>query len=93
MTTEIQPTRFKILIQPEASSASSFSTDSKKYDRRSIAVIKSIGSDLSELDICKDIKVGDRIVYDDSNSIDFNLNGVLLSLIDPEDIAARIKEI
>lgn len=74
----------KILVQPEANTSSSFSTESRKYDRKSIAYVKGVGDDINGLE------VGDKVIYDDSHSIDFTIDGVSLSIITPEDIAAKI---
>ena len=81
---ELKPN--KILIQPSQEATSSFSTESKKYERKSVAVIKAVSNYIAQ------IKAGDKIIYDDSHSIDFTIDGVSLSIIRPEDIVAYIKE-
>ena len=81
---ELKPN--KILIQPSQEATSSFSTESKKYERKSVAVVKSVSNYVAQ------IKAGDKVIYDDSHSIDFTLDGVSLSIIRPEDIVAYIKE-
>ena len=80
----------KILIQPTTEASSSFSTEQKKYDRRAIGVIKGISKKgrLSGYDF----GVGDKVIYDDSDSIDFTLDGVALTIVDEFDIVATIKE-
>ena len=79
----------KILIQPTQEASSSFSTESKKYDRKAIGVIKGLPKNgrLSGYNY----KVGDKVIFDDSDSIDFTIDGVSLSVIDEYDIVATIK--
>lgn len=81
---ELKPN--KILIQPSQEATSSFSTESKKYERKSVAVVKAVSNYIAQ------IKAGDKVIYDDSHSIDFTIDGVSLSIIRPEDIVAYIKE-
>lgn len=81
---ELKPGR--ILIQPTTEATSSFSTETKKYERKSVAVVKAVSPYIA------DIKEGTRVIYDDSHSIDFTLDGVSLSVVRPEDIVAFIKE-
>lgn len=75
----------KILIQPETGPSSSFNTEVKRYDRKSIAIVKGVGQDI------KGVTVGDRVIYDDSNSIDFTFDSINLSVITPDAIVARIE--
>lgn len=79
----------KILVQPTQEASSSFSTESKKYDRKSVGIVKGLpkrgrvsGYDFS---------IGDKVIYDDSDSIDFTIDGVALSIVDEYDIVAKIK--
>ena len=81
---ELKPGR--ILIQPTTEATSSFYTETKKYERKSVAVVKAVSPYIA------DIKEGTKVIYDDSHSIDFTLDGVSLSVIRPEDIVAFIKE-
>lgn len=81
---ELKPN--KILIQPSTEATSSFSTEQKKYERKSVAIVKGVSNYVSQ------IKEGDKVIYDDSKSIDFTLDGISLSIISPEDIVAYIKE-
>lgn len=81
---ELKPNR--ILIQPSTEATSSFSTEQKKYDRKSVAIVKAVSNYVAK------IKAGDKVIYDDSHSIDFTIDGVSLSIINPEDIVAFIKE-
>lgn len=83
---ELKPN--KILVQPSTEATSSFSIETKKYDRKSVGVIRGVGLGVSP----SETKVGDKVIYDDSNSIDFGLDGASLSIIRPEDIVACIKE-
>lgn len=82
---EIKLVTNKILVQPD-SSGSSFSLETKKYDRKSIGVVKAVG------DNAKGVSEGDRVIYNDSNSIDFTLEGTSYSIIEPDAIAATIIE-
>lgn len=81
----------KILVQPTQEASSSFSTENKKYDRKAIGVIKGIPKNgrLSRYPL--DYTVGDKIIFDDSDSIDFTIDGVALSIVDEYDIVAKIK--
>jgi co-chaperonin GroES (HSP10) len=81
---ELKPN--KILIQPSTEATSSFSTEQKKYERKAVAIVKGVSNYVSQ------IKEGDKVIYDDSKSIDFTLDGISLSIISPEDIVAYIKE-
>lgn len=83
ITLELKPN--KICVQPVTDNGS-FTSEHKKYDRRSIAIIRDIS------DYLTGIEVGDKVIYDDSHSIDFNINGTELSIIGPDDIVATIKE-
>ena len=86
-----------ILIQPTQDTASSFSTESKKYDRKAVGIIKGIDdTPLPPVNGAEHIgsffHKGDRVIYNDSHSIDFSIDGVALSIIFPTDIVAIIKE-
>lgn len=81
---ELKPN--KILVQPSTEATSSFSTEQKRYERKSVAVVKAVSNYVAQL------KEGDKVIYDDSHSIDFSIDGVELSIIRPEDIVATIKE-
>ena len=85
---ELKPN--KILIQPSTEATSSFSTETKKYDRKALAIVKGIGKGIGT-ELCE-VEVGDKVIYDDSHSIDFTIDGVSLSIIRPEDIVATIEE-
>ena len=84
---ELKPN--KILIQPTQEASSSFSTETKKYDRKALAIVKGIGEGL-KTELCE-VEVGNKVIYDDSHSIDFTIDGVSLSIIKPEDIVATIR--
>lgn len=75
----------KLLIQPTKDVTSSFSTESRKYDRNAVGIVKGTADNVSGY-------LGNRVIYDDKNSIDFSLDGVLLAIIDYKDIVAEIKE-
>ena len=79
----------KILIQPTQEASSSFSTEQKKYDRKAIGIVKGVSEEgrLSGYGY----KIGDKVIYDDRDSIDFTIDGVALSIIDDYDILATIK--
>lgn len=84
MRIELKPN--KILLQPTPEASSSFSTERKRYDRKSIGIVKGVSNYISNL------KEGDKVVFNDTNSIDFELEGEGYSIIGPEDIVAYIKE-
>lgn len=79
----------KILVQPTQEASSSFSTETKKYDRKAVGVVKGIPKNgrLSAYHY----KIGDKIIFDDSDSIDFTIDGIALSIVDEFDIVAKIK--
>ena len=79
----------KILIQPTQEASSSFSTESKKYDRKAIGVVKGVCRDDSFSEY--DFHTGDKVIFDDSDSIDFTIDGTSLSVIDEYDIVAIIR--
>jgi co-chaperonin GroES (HSP10) len=39
------------------------------------------------------MKPGDQVIYDDSNAIEFSMNGVSYEIVNVEDIAAFIQEV
>lgn len=83
---EIKLRTNKILVQPIQGTSSSFSTETRKYERKSVGVVKGVGQDI------QGEKVGDTVIFDDSHSIDFTVDGISYSIINPEDIAAKIME-
>ena len=74
----------KILIQPTQEASSSFSTETKKYDRKTIGVVKNTSKHSS-------YEIGDKVIFNDSDSIDFTIDGIALSIVDEYDIVAVIK--
>ena len=90
LLSNIQLKQEKVLIQPTTEATSSFSTEQKKYDRKAVGIVKGISKKgrISGYDF----GIGDKVIYDDSDSIDFTLDGVGLSIIDEYDIVAIIKE-
>ena len=90
LLSNIQLKQEKVLIQPTTEATSSFSTEQKKYDRKAVGIVKGISKKgrLSGYDF----GIGDKVIYNDSDSIDFTLDGVGLSIIDEYDIVAIIKE-
>lgn len=74
-----------VLLEPVAGT-SSFSTETRKYDRKAIAIVRGISQGEEEL------KPGDKIIFDDKDSIDFELEGQKLCIVSVFDIVARIKE-
>lgn len=82
----------KILVQPTADN-SSFSVETKKYDRKTVGMIKGVSRETGfYLGLSTPELIGNKIVYDDSHSIDFSIDGVSLSIIELKDIVAVIKE-
>lgn len=89
---ELKPN--KILVQPTQEASSSFSTESKKYDRKAIGVVKGIPEQdsLSAYDLVQGkYNIGDTVIFNDEDSIDFTIDGVALSIIDEYDVVAKIK--
>lgn len=81
----IVPVSGKLLVQPTSENSSSFSTETKKYDRKAVGFIRNVGGKMMNNEI------GKTVVYDDSHSVDFSIDGIALSIIDEEDIVAYIK--
>lgn len=85
---ELKPN--KILVQPTQEASSSFSTESKKYDRKAIGVVKGLSKE--DRFSGHDYIIGDKVIFNDEDSIDFTIDGVALSIIDEYDIVAKIKK-
>lgn len=85
---ELKPN--KILVQPTQEASSSFSTESKKYDRKAIGVIKGLSKE--DRFLGHDYIIGDTVIFNDEDSIDFTIDGVALSIIDEYDVVAKIKK-
>lgn len=81
----IHPLHSKLLVSPLKEASSSFSMETKKYDRICIGAIKASGPDVSGYE-------GITVVFDDSHSVDFSINGEQFSIIDYNDIVATIGE-
>lgn len=75
------------VIQPTQQPTSSFSTETRRYDRKAIGKIIKIED---EGDSYK--AEGDIVIYDDKNSIDFTIDGASYSIIPISDIVATFKE-
>jgi co-chaperonin GroES (HSP10) len=75
----------KILVQPTQDTASTFSMETKKYDRKAIGIIKAVPEDSEEA-------IGSKVIYDDSHSIDFTIEGISYTIVSKEDIVAIIEE-
>lgn len=75
----------KILVQPTQDTASTFSMETKKYDRKAIGIIKAVPEDSEET-------IGSKVIYDDSHSIDFTIEGISYTIVSREDIVAIIEE-
>lgn len=81
----IVPVSGKFLVQPTSENSSSFSTETKKYDRKAVGIIRNADGGMMNKEI------GKTVVYDDSHSVDFSIDGIALSIIDEEDVVAYIK--
>lgn len=81
----ITPVPGKFLVQPTSENSSSFSTETKKYDRKAIGIIKNADGGMMNR------YIGRTVVYDDSHSVDFSIDGVALSIINESDVVAYIK--
>lgn len=92
MTFEINLHPHALLLEP-TQVASSFTTEQKKYERKSVAIVRKVGQDIGEYDKwLKSVQEGDTVAYSDSDSIDFALDGVPLSIVEEDSIYAVIKE-
>lgn len=69
------------LIRPISASQSEFSSEQRKYDRKSIGIIEQMGHTQATI-----FHKGDTVVYDDSNSVDFDSEGRSYSIIKNEAI-------
>ena len=67
---------------PTTEDESSFSAERKKYDRKAIATVFCSAS--------MDYTDGEKVIYDDSDSIDFVKNGTEYSVVRAEDIVGKI---
>lgn len=85
---ELKPN--KILVQPTQEASSSFSTESKKYERKAIGVVKGIPK--QDRISAYDFNIGDTVIFNDEDSIDFTIDGVAFSIIDGYNIVAKIKK-
>ena len=82
-----------ILIQPTQDATSSFSTETKKYDRKAIGIVKGIADTVIFPPVHQiAFHEGDKVIFDDSQSIDFTIDGVALSIVYPTEIVDIIKE-
>lgn len=75
------------LIQPISGYKPAFTTEQRKYDRKTLAQLVSANPEEEE-----PLEVGDTLIYDDSHSIDFNLEGIDYSIIKSKDIVGVFKE-
>jgi len=82
---KITPSFGKLLISPLREASSSFSTESKKYERISIGTVLDEGRTTKEI-------VGKTVIFDDSHSVDFTLDGEQFMIIDIEAVVAIIGE-
>lgn len=88
MTKHIKPEINKVLVKP-VSSQSSFSTETKRYDRKAIGTVEEIGTLVEPY---PNLGVGSTVIYDDSKSVDFEIEGVSYSMIDCTNIVGYIQE-
>lgn len=92
MKNEIDKLRLKsgyLLIECQPDSTSSFSSEHKKYDRKSIGSI--IGGQPTK-DWKVFYKLGTRVVFDDSTSIGLQVNGVSYEILHEKDILGIFEE-
>lgn len=73
------------LIRPISASQSEFSSEQRKYDRKSIGIIEQMGHTIT-MKKAAIFHKGDTVVYDDSNSVDFDSEGISYSIIKNEAI-------
>ena len=78
-----------ILIEPQPDSTSSFSSEHKKYDRKSLGTI-------IKANATKEYKVfykpGTKVLFDDSTSISFQANGAGYEVVKEKDILGIFEE-
>jgi co-chaperonin GroES (HSP10) len=89
MTKHILPEPNRVLIKP-VSSNSSFSTETKRYDRKAIGSVEAVGS-VAEL-LSNRLRPGKTVIYDDGKSVDFEIDGTSYSIIHADDIVGYIQE-
>lgn len=78
-----------LLIEPQPDSTSSFSSEHKKYDRKSIGTI--VNSSATE-DYKVFYQVGERVVFSDNNSTSIQFNGATYEVVPESDILGIFKE-
>lgn len=77
------------LIEPQPDSTSSFSSEHKKYDRKTIGTIAR-ASFSREWAIF--YHIGQRVIFNDSNSISIQVNGASYEVVPEEDIIGIFEE-
>ena len=78
-----------VLIEPQPDSTSSFSSEHKKYDRKSIGtIIKANASDEFKVFY----KPGTRVIFDDSNSISILVSGSCYEVVNESAILGIFEE-
>lgn len=77
------------LIEPQPDSTSSFSSEHKKYDRKSIGTIL-ITNCSREWAVF--YKPNQRVIFDDSHSISIQINGATYEVVPDTDIVGIFEE-
>ena len=77
------------LIEPQPDSTSSFSSEHKKYDRKSIGTI--LIANCSR-DWALFYKPNQRVIFNDNNSISIQINGATYEIIPDDDIVGIFEE-
>lgn len=77
-----------VLVEPQPDSTSTFSSEHKKYDRKSIGTIVLSFADEDHPKYSEGVK----IVFDDANSISLSAGGKAYELLHQDDILGFFKE-
>lgn len=88
------------VLKPTHSKASAFAQEHKKYERKSTAEVIAFEPEVVFIKPDEDFyppaglapKVGDVVVYDDSHSVNLQLDGTDYEIVNNNDILATIRE-
>lgn len=78
-----------LLVEPQPDSTSGFSSEHKKYDRKSLGTIVK-GNPTDDYRVL--YKPGTMVLFDDANSINFQANGTSYEVVNEKDILGLFEE-
>lgn len=80
------------LVKPVLDDTTGFSSEHKKYDRKSIGVVEGVLLDAKTGFSDTIAGCGAKVVFDDSHSVDFRLDGTDYAVVSVDDILGVITE-